>query len=354
LQDWSEIEAEQGELYQRLEGDWRRSRERDEPSLWHGYELTLVGAWLEDIERTRRWALRYSAVGEAAVEASLKLLQDSVRAEKEAEAARKDEEARNLKQQLLMERVTQSERLAAVGRLAAGVAHQIINPMAVIAEISGYLLDVVEAGPKEKQRLLDKEMLEGLPKIEAQVRRCRSITSRLLRFAHKSEVRTEVADVRESLDEILHYLEKQARLAGVQIHRRLNTELPKLSIEDLQFEEVFIALIKNAIHAMSPRGHGNIWLFGVEKDGKVILTVRDDGPGIAEEVKDRLFDPFVSTNPEATGLGLSICYGIVKRHGGEILVQSQPGKGTTFQIILPVYYQAKMASKIRPRRGNEE
>jgi PAS domain S-box-containing protein len=241
--------------------------------------------------------------------------------------------------QALINQVIQSERLAAVGRLAAGVAHEINNPMAVIAEISGYLLDVVEAGPKEKQRLLDKEMLEGLPKIEAQVRRCRSITSRLLRFAHKSEVRTEVADVSESLDEILPYLEKQARLAGVQIHRRLNTELPKLSIEDLQLEEVLINLITNAIHAMHHRGYGNIWLFAARKDGRVILTIKDDGPGIAEEVKDRLFDPFVTTKPvgQGTGLGLSICYGIVKFHHGEILVESEPGKGTSFQIILPIY-----------------
>jgi PAS domain S-box-containing protein len=241
--------------------------------------------------------------------------------------------------QALINQVIQSERLAAVGRLAAGVAHEINNPMAVIAEISGYLLDVVEAGPTEKQRLLDKEMLEGLPKIAAQVRRCRSITSRLLRFAHKSEVRTEVADVSESLDEILPYLEKQARLAGVQIHRRLNTELPKVSIEDLQLEEVLINLITNAIHAMHPRGYGNIWLFSAHKNSRVILTIKDDGPGIAEEVKDRLFDPFVTTKPvgQGTGLGLSICYGIVKFHHGEILVESEPGNGAIFQIILPVY-----------------
>ena len=241
--------------------------------------------------------------------------------------------------QALINQVIQSERLAAVGRLAAGVAHEINNPMAVIAEITGYLQDVVEAGPEIKQRLLDKEMLEGLPKIAAQIRRCRSITSRLLRFAHKSEVRTEVADVSESLDEILPYLEKQARLAGVQIHRRLHADIPKLSIEDLQLEEVLINLVNNAIHAMRPRGYGNIWLFSAQKNGRVILTVKDDGPGIAEAVKDRLFDPFVTTKPigQGTGLGLSICYGIVKYHHGEILVESEPGKGAIFRIILPVY-----------------
>jgi PAS domain S-box-containing protein len=240
--------------------------------------------------------------------------------------------------QALINQVIQSERLAAVGRLAAGVAHEINNPLAVIGEITGYLQDIIEEGPAIKRRQLDKELQEGLPKVAAQIRRCRSITSRLLSFARKSEVRREVADVSTALDDILPYLAKEARLAGVQIHRRLHAGLPLIRIEDLQLEEVLINLIKNAIHAMSPRGHGNIWLFSAHRGGQVTLTVKDDGPGIAKDVMDRLFDPFVSTKPvgQGTGLGLSICYGIVKHHGGEILVESEPGQGTIFEIVLPV------------------
>ena len=243
--------------------------------------------------------------------------------------------------QLLMNQVIQNERLAAVGRLASGVAHEINNPMAVIAEIAGYLEDLTEQAPAKKRRIVDRELQEGLPKISAQIRRCRNITSRLLSFALKSEVRMEVADVILALDEVLPFLAKAARNAGVQIHKRLTPNIPRVSIEDLQLEEVFTNLIKNAIDAMSPRGHGNIWLFSEQRNGRVILTIKDDGPGIAQEVMDRLFDPFVTTKSvgQGTGLGLSICYGIVKHHGGDILVDSEPGEGTTFQIVLPVHHE---------------
>jgi len=244
--------------------------------------------------------------------------------------------------QFLVNQVIQNERLAALGRLAAGVAHEINNPLAVIAEIAGYLEDLTEAGPTVRRRQVDRELQEGLPKISAQIRRCRSITSRLLSFARKSEVRMEVADVSVALDEVLPFLAKEARHAGVQIHRRLTPHIPQVSIEDLQLEEVFTNCIKNAIDAMSLRGHGNIWLFSEQRNGRVILRIKDDGPGIARDVLDRLFDPFVTTKPvgQGTGLGLSICYGIVKHHGGDIIVDSEPGQGTTFQVILPVHYEA--------------
>jgi PAS domain S-box-containing protein len=241
---------------------------------------------------------------------------------------------------MLMNQVIQNERLAAIGRLAAGVAHEINNPMAVIAEIAGHLEDLVALGPPIKRRELDRELEEGLPKISAQIRRCRSITSRLLSFARKSEVRMQVADVSLALNEVLPFLSRTARQAGVQIHQRLTTDTPRVSIEDLQLEEVFTNCITNAIDAMSPRGYGNIWLFSEHRNAKVILTIKDDGPGITQSVMDRLFDPFVTTKPvgQGTGLGLSICYGIVKHHGGDILVDSEPGVGTTFRIVLPIQH----------------
>jgi len=254
----------------------------------------------------------------------------------------------------LMDQVIQSERLASIGRLAAGVAHEINNPLAVIAEIAGYLEDLLADGPPLKRRRLDKELQDGLPKITAQIKRCRSITSRLLSFARRRQTPMEVADVNRALDEILPFLAKEARLAGVQIHRRFNIDIPLVRIEDLQLEEILINLIRNAIHAMSPRTYGNIWLFATRKGGKVILTVKDDGPGINRQVADRLFDPFVTTKPmgQGTGLGLSICYGIVKHHGGGIQVESQPGQGTSFRVILPVHHQAARTETHHQLAGN--
>ena len=242
----------------------------------------------------------------------------------------------------LMSQVIQSERLAAVGRLAAGVAHEINNPLAAIAEVAGYLEDLLGGIIEVDREKLDQELNEGLATITAQVNRCSSITHRLLGFARKSEARVEVADVNEALEEILPFLEKEARLANVRIHRDYDAEIPRVSIEEVQLEEILINLITNSLQAMTERGHGNIWITASPEDGRVILSVRDDGPGIDEAVKDCLFDPFVSTKPQGhgTGLGLSICYGIIKRYDGEIRVESQPGEGATFRVVLRIHQKS--------------
>ncbi len=242
----------------------------------------------------------------------------------------------------LMNQVVQSERLAAVGRLAAGVAHEINNPLAAIAEVAGYLEDIAGGLIKVEAEDMERELNVGLSTITAQVNRCSSITHRLLGFSRKSEARIEVANVNAAFDEILPFLRKEARLANVLIHREYPPDIPRVSIEEVQLQEILINLITNAIQAMTQRGHGNMWITASSEDGKVVLSIRDDGPGIDEEVRDRLFDPFVTTKPQGhgTGLGLSICYGIIKRYDGEIRVESQPGEGTTFQVVLRMHQKS--------------
>jgi len=239
----------------------------------------------------------------------------------------------------LMGQIMQSERLAAVGRLASGVAHEINNPLAIISEIAGYLNELIEKGPEKCGVDLFDELREGLPKIVKHVKRGRVITRRLLSFARKSEARVKVADVNACIEEILPFLEKEAHLACVKIHGDYQPELPRVAIEEMQLQEIFINLITNAIHALGSRDEGNVWLTTREENNKVIVSVRDDGPGVDDSVRDRLFDPFVTTKPTGvgTGLGLSICYGIVKRHDGEIRVYSEPAQGATFEVILPAH-----------------
>ncbi len=238
----------------------------------------------------------------------------------------------------LMGQIIQSERQAAVGRLASGVAHEINNPLAIISEIAGFLNEMLEEESGRASREFMDELRDGLPKILKHVKRGKDITHRLLTFARKTEDRVQLADVNASLEEILPFLEKQARLANVAIHRDYQEDLSKVPIEELQLQEIFINLITNAIQALGDREEGNIWLATREEDGKVTISVKDDGKGIDDSVRDRLFDPFTTTKPTGvgTGLGLSICYGIVKRHDGEIRVVSNPGQGTTFTVILPI------------------
>ena len=239
----------------------------------------------------------------------------------------------------LMNQLLQSERMAAVGRLASGVAHEINNPLAVISEIAGYLDDLVNGDLTVGQSELDQELREGLPKILNQVKRGRTITHRLLSFGRKSEARVREVDVNASLEEILPFLEKEALLAEVSIHLDFDQGLSKVAVEEMQLQEIFINLITNAIHALADQKGGNIWLSTSQEGAKVFVEIRDDGPGIAEEVRHRLFDPFVTTKPtgQGTGLGLSICYGIVKRYDGEIRVKSELGQGATFTVILPAH-----------------
>jgi two-component system NtrC family sensor kinase len=245
----------------------------------------------------------------------------------------------------LMGQIIQSERQAAVGRLASGVAHEINNPLAIISEIAGFLNEMVEDSPRTPGKELMEELRDGLPKILKHVKRGKEITHRLLTFARKTEDRVQLADVNASLEEILPFLEKQARLASVTIHRDYQEELPKVPIEELQLQEIFINLITNAIQAMENKEKGNIWLTTREADGRVSIAVRDDGEGIDDSIRDRLFDPFTTTKPTGvgTGLGLSICYGIVKLHDGEIRVVSNPGEGATFIVDLP---SAKVWKKV--------
>ena len=161
----------------------------------------------------------------------------------------------------------------------------------------------------------------------------------------------EHADVNTVVNEVLPFLEKECRLAGVAIHRDCRRNLPKIGIDETQLQEILMNLTKNAIQALTDQGGGNIWLETREEDGKVVLSVSDDGPGIDDSIRDRLFDPFASTKSikQGTGLGLSICYAIVKRCDGEIRVSSEPDRGASFKVILPAHNPLKT-----PRSGIRE
>ena len=249
---------------------------------------------------------------------------------------------RELLNQLLM-----ADRLAAVGRLAAGVAHEINNPLAVVGEIAGYLDDLIseDADGMSRDELL-QELGQWLPKLTHQVKRGRSVTSRMLHFARKSQAESTEVDVNAALEETIPFVEKEATLAGVRIHQAYGPGLPTVFMEEMHLQEVAINFIRNAVQAMRDRGEGDVWLSTDADGGKVRIVVKDNGPGISDEVKDTLFDPFVTTKApgQGTGLGLSICYGIVKRYDGEIRVDSTQGEGTTFTVVLPVYNQPEGAT----------
>ena len=223
-------------------------------------------------------------------------------------------------------------KLSSIGRLAAGVAHEINNPLAIINEKAGLIKDIIEYSPdfsqKEKFSTLVGAVLQS-------VNRCRTITHRLLGFAKRMEVEIENLDLNELLLEVLGFLEKEALYRNVDIRLELTEDLPWIDSDRGQLQQVFLNILNNAMAAVEDEGRIAITTW--EKDANTIAaSIQDNGCGMGEETCRQIFEPFFTTKKEdGTGLGLSITYGIVKKLGGDIEVESKENEGTIFKIFLP-------------------
>ena len=226
-------------------------------------------------------------------------------------------------------RVAQSERLASIGVLAAGVAHEINNPLGGILALTSLALEDLPA---------DDPGRENLQEVVRQTRRCSEIVRHLLEFSRQHAVSAEEVDVNRLLEKTLGLLERQSIFHNVRVERELAAELPRVLADPSQLQQVFMNILMNAVQAMDERGALTLGSHHDAARGEVVLTFRDTGCGIPADRIDRIFDPFFTTNRggQGTGLGLSIAYGIVTRHHGTIAVESREGAGTTFTIRLPV------------------
>jgi len=225
-----------------------------------------------------------------------------------------------------------TNKMAALGRLSAGVAHEINNPLSIITEKAGLLKDLLlltnELPPKQKLVDLVNSVLNSAD-------RCGTITHRLLGFAKHMEVQQETIDLDELLHEVLGFLEKEASYRDIEVQFSRPDEPPTVVSDRGQLQQVFLNIINNAFAAVEDGGHIRIGINRVA-DNSVAVSIADDGVGISEEHLKQIFDPFFTTKKGAgTGLGLSITYGIVQKLGGAISVESQVGKGTTFIVTLP-------------------
>ncbi len=225
-------------------------------------------------------------------------------------------------------RVAQSERLASVGMLAAGVAHEINNPLGGILALSS--LAVEDMKPDDPAR-------PNLEEVIRQTERCRDIVKGLLEFSRQSKAGTEAVNMNEVLQGTLSLIGGQAQFFNVEIVRDWDPGIPEVMVDRSQLQQVFTNLLVNAAQAMEERGTITLRTRYSASDGHVEISVGDTGRGIPSEMIDRIFDPFFTTQEsgKGTGLGLSIVYGIVTKHGGTITVRSRPGGGTTFTIRFP-------------------
>jgi two-component system, NtrC family, sensor kinase len=226
-------------------------------------------------------------------------------------------------------RVAQSERLASVGMLAAGVAHEINNPLGGILALTSLTLEDLK--PDDPSR-------ENLEEVVHQTQRCRDIVRGLLEFSRQSRMGADLADLNKILDDSLALISRQAAFFNVTLVKEYDPQLPAVMADKSELQQVFVNILVNA--AQSIDGHGTVKIVtrpAADADA-VEALVSDSGRGIPPEEIDRIFDPFFSTKPsgQGTGLGLSIAYGIISSHKGTIQVASELGKGTTFTVRLPI------------------
>jgi two-component system NtrC family sensor kinase len=245
----------------------------------------------------------------------------------------------DFEKEMMNQQVIETGKLASVGELAAGIAHEINNPVAIMVEEAGWIQDLMSEGLDKEDNL--QEARRALQQIETQGRRCKEITHKLLSFARKTDSRVQTLQLNEVVTEVVGLLSQKSRYANVEVHVELQPMLPPIEASATEMQQVLMNIFNNAVDAMEKTG-GSITLTSRAEEDQIRLSIADTGPGIPASNLGRLFDPFFTTKPvgKGTGLGLSICYGIINKMGGRIDVESQVGKGTTFHIVLPLGSQA--------------
>ncbi|MEN8189215.1 MAG: ATP-binding protein [Thermodesulfobacteriota bacterium] len=241
------------------------------------------------------------------------------------------------KRMALLSEAEHSDKLASIGRLAAGIAHEINNPLAVIDQKAGLIEDFLDFSEDftHKDRL-NRSILG----IHEGVQRCKVITHRLLSFARRMESRLELIVVNDLILEVMGFLEKEALYHQIRVDLDLAEDLPQIESDHGQLQQIFLNIINNGIDAVGLDGSIQLTTQKLD-DERVQVTVTDSGPGIEPEILKHIFDPFFTTKEtgKGTGLGLSITYGLIQRLGGTIQVESEPGRGTSFIIALPVHHR---------------
>lgn len=241
----------------------------------------------------------------------------------------RDEKLKERTQQTIQE----SGRLATIGQLAAGVAHELNNPLGGVLMYSHLLLEQLNENDCNR---------ENLDKIVNQATRCKKIVKGLLDFARQTEPKVELSNINELLEETLMLIENQASFQNIIINKKFKSSLPKVMVDESQLQQVFINIALNAAESMEENQdeQGKLKIqTGVPENKKcVVISFTDNGCGIPEENIKRIFEPFYTTKEvgRGTGLGLAISYGIVQSNNGTISVKSDVGKGTTFTIRLPI------------------
>jgi len=227
-----------------------------------------------------------------------------------------------------------ASKLATVGEMATGVAHEINNPLAIIYAEQTNIADLLATLPAGDPNV--EEMKASVDQTMKQIERCKTITQKMLQFGRKSTSRESVIEPAAELLEIVRLMQNQARVNNVDLCLEVENKLPPVYMDPGEFQQVITNLLNNSIQAME-RSKGGVLISAWSENESVLIRVEDCGPGIPEEHLEKIFEPFFTTKAvgKGTGLGLSVCYGIITKWGGHIYAESPPGQGAVFWITLP-------------------
>ena len=306
------------------QGDW-----------WMILQQDLTDAY-SDLYRTQQIAIIIMLVGGLGIVGTSLLLSRGLI--KRISQADREKTLADKEREMMSQQVIETGKLASIGELAAGIAHEINNPVAIMVEEAGWIQDLIE---EERPAMANSDNLSeierALRQIHTQGKRCKDITHKLLSFARKTDSRVNAVSINEALDEVVYLSEQRAKYSSIKINKHFQQNLPHIQASETELQQVLLNIVNNALDAMEKTG-GEINIRSGMEDNFIVVELADSGPGIAQANLGRIFDPFFTTKPvgKGTGLGLSICYGIINKMGGQIDAKSEVNKGTVFTIRMPI------------------
>jgi len=235
----------------------------------------------------------------------------------------------------LEDQLVQSEKLAGMGSLAASVAHELGNPLGIMSSTLQYVRDtLLDAG--------DRQLTEAIETVMDSVRQMDGLLRSLSGFTGVQRPHFEMTDLRRVLSQMLVFIHNEAALHRIKIYHHFDDNLPACQVDSGEIKQLFLNLLKNAIEAMPDSGELRVKMCLLKDKHSVCIDVSDTGHGIGQAELRSIFRPFYSTKPDGTGLGLAFCRRVVEAHGGEIRVESELHKGSTFSVTLPIKQEESM------------